>query len=134
LSNLVNYKSFGFTKFVPRVDAKLFEAVVECSANATEAVILWNDVRCNYAKTHIVHSIIDIGFSSKTTSTRLKPEDSLSIGKRILGNVCNYYLGQPITDEEVAAVQTAAESLNIDILNTRCVFLRVSSQSIQPDS
>jgi dipeptidyl-peptidase-3 len=99
LSNLVNYRSFGFTKFVPRVDEKLFEAVVERSANATEAVILWKDLK-------------DYIYS-------LKPEDSLSIGKRILGNICNYYLGQPITDEEVAAVQAAAESLNVDILNTR---------------
>lgn len=44
LSNLVNYRSFGFTKIVPRVGEKQFEAVVERSANASEAVILWKDV------------------------------------------------------------------------------------------
>ena len=49
----------------------------------------------------------------------LEPEDSLFIGKRNLGHISNYYLGQLITDEEVAAVQTAAEALNIDVLDTR---------------
>ena len=49
----------------------------------------------------------------------LEPESSLFIGKRDLGHVNNYYLGDPITDDEVAAVQTAAEKTNIDILNTR---------------
>jgi len=47
------------------------------------------------------------------------PENSLSIGKRSEGHVSNYYLGEVITDEEVAAVQQAAEKLGIDILNTR---------------
>lgn len=31
----------------------------------------------------------------------------------------NYYLGETISDEEVAAVQAAAEKEGIDILNTR---------------
>ena len=49
----------------------------------------------------------------------LEPEASLFIGKRDVGQVCNYYLGDPITDDEVAAVQTVAEKIEIDILNTR---------------
>jgi dipeptidyl-peptidase-3 len=49
----------------------------------------------------------------------LEPEASLFIGKRELGQVNNYYLGDAITDDEVAAVQTAAESIGVDILNTR---------------
>jgi dipeptidyl-peptidase III len=49
----------------------------------------------------------------------LEPEASLFIGKRNVGQVSNYYLGEPITDEEVAAVQTVAETIGIDILNTR---------------
>jgi dipeptidyl-peptidase III len=48
-----------------------------------------------------------------------EPEASLFIGKRDQGQVSNYYLGEPITDEEVAAIQTAAEKIEIDILNTR---------------
>lgn len=31
----------------------------------------------------------------------------------------NYYLGETITDDEVAAVQKAAEKIGVDILNTR---------------
>ncbi len=44
LSNLVNFKSFGFTKIIPRVSAEQFGAVVERSANAANAVPLWNEV------------------------------------------------------------------------------------------
>jgi dipeptidyl-peptidase-3 len=49
----------------------------------------------------------------------LTPEASLSIGKRSLGHTSNYYLGEPINDNEVADVQTAAEKIGIDVLNTR---------------
>jgi len=49
----------------------------------------------------------------------LEPEASLFIGKRDQGQVSNYYLGEPITDDEVAAIQTAAEKIGMDILNTR---------------
>ena len=44
LHNLVNYKSFGFTKIVPRVSEEKFAAVVEQSANAANAISLWNEV------------------------------------------------------------------------------------------
>ncbi|KIY50904.1 hypothetical protein FISHEDRAFT_71212 [Fistulina hepatica ATCC 64428] len=99
LSNLVNFKTFGFTKFVPRVDADKFGAVIKVSANANKAESLWKEL-----KDHIY---------------TLSPEASLSIGKRSQGHVSNYYLGVPITDDEVAAVQDAAEGLGIDVLNTR---------------
>ncbi|EGO18571.1 hypothetical protein SERLADRAFT_353218 [Serpula lacrymans var. lacrymans S7.9] len=92
LTNLVNYKSFGFTKIIPRVPQETFAAVIQASANASNAVALWNEVK-----------------------------SSLSIGKRSEGHVSNYYLGQPITDEEVAAVQEAAEKIDVDVLNTRVV-------------
>jgi dipeptidyl-peptidase-3 len=49
----------------------------------------------------------------------LEPEASLFIGKRDVGQVSNYYLGDSITDDEVAAIQTAAEKIEVDILNTR---------------
>lgn len=35
------------------------------------------------------------------------------------GHISNYYLGQLTTKDEVDAIQTAAEKLGIDILNTR---------------
>lgn len=43
LHNLVNYKSFGFTKIVPRVSEEKFAAVVEASANSANATPLWNE-------------------------------------------------------------------------------------------
>ncbi|TFK42589.1 aflatoxin-detoxifizyme [Crucibulum laeve] len=120
LSNLVNYKTFGFTKIVPRVPTGKFESVIQ-SSNNKKALELWSKL-----KDHIY----------ATT-----PESSLFIGKRNLGHVSNYYLGQPIDDEEVAAVQTAAENLGVDVLNTRIVkhgaqefTLLVASAIIQPDA
>lgn len=44
LSNLVNYRTFGFTKIVPRVPMEKFEAVVKASSNATRALALWSEV------------------------------------------------------------------------------------------
>ena len=35
------------------------------------------------------------------------------------GHISNYYLGETITDDEVAAVQKAAEKLELAIENTR---------------
>lgn len=53
----------------------------------------------------------------------VKPDNSLSIGKPRLGHISNYYPGvEIITDEEVAAVQAAAEKLDVDVLNTRLVL------------
>ena len=45
LSNLVNYKSFGFTKFIPRIPKEKFEAVVKASPNASNALGIWESVR-----------------------------------------------------------------------------------------
>ncbi|KAG6818124.1 hypothetical protein H0H87_000029 [Tephrocybe sp. NHM501043] len=101
LGNLVNFKTFGFTKVVPRVSVNKFEAVVQRSQNSQKALELWSNL-----KEHIY---------------ALSPESNLFIGKRSLGHVSNYYLGQPVSDEDVAAVQKAAENLGIDVLNTRVV-------------
>ncbi|KAF8964677.1 aflatoxin-detoxifizyme [Flammula alnicola] len=99
LSNLVNFKTFGFTKIVPRVDSDKFEAVITQSINSSKVVPLWKNL-----KDHIY---------------AVSPESTLFIGKRNLGHVSNYYLGEPIDDDEVAAVQAAAEKLGVDVLNTR---------------
>lgn len=48
LGNLVNYKSFGFTKIIPRLAPDRFEAVVSNSTNKEKALPLWNDVRLCY--------------------------------------------------------------------------------------
>lgn len=44
LSNLTNYKSFGFTKIVPRIPIGKFEAVIQNSANKEKALLLWDKV------------------------------------------------------------------------------------------
>ena len=49
----------------------------------------------------------------------VEPDASLLIGKRNLGHISNYYTGEVITDEEVTAVQAAAEKHKVDVLNTR---------------
>jgi dipeptidyl-peptidase-3 len=41
----VNYKSFGFTKFIPRIPKEKFEAVVKVSSNAANALGIWESVR-----------------------------------------------------------------------------------------
>ncbi|KAK0480521.1 peptidase family M49-domain-containing protein, partial [Armillaria luteobubalina] len=73
LSNLVNYKTFGFTKIIPP------------SSNADQASALFAKL-----KQHIY---------------ALSPEATLFIGKR--------------KDGHVDAIQSAAEKLGVDILNTR---------------
>jgi dipeptidyl-peptidase-3 len=99
LSNLSNYKSFGFTKFVPRTPAEHFEATIKASHNAEKALPLWEEL--------------------KETIYSVTPEAQLSIGKPVDGHISAYYLGLAPTDAEVAAVQTAAEKLGLDLFNTR---------------
>jgi dipeptidyl-peptidase-3 len=62
---------------------------------------------------------LQIIFQLKEHIYATSPESSLFIGKRNLGHISNYYLGEPINDDEVAAVQAAAEKIGIDVLNTR---------------
>ncbi|KAJ7046776.1 aflatoxin-detoxifizyme [Mycena alexandri] len=119
LSNLVNFKTFGFTKIIPRTSSDKFEAVVKASANA-KANTLWGSL-----KEHIY---------------AVTPESSLFVGKPNQGHVSNYYLGETISDNEVADIQAAAEKLGIDILNTRvrkenntAFSLLVASAKSQPD-
>ncbi|KAJ7273708.1 aflatoxin-detoxifizyme [Mycena haematopus] len=120
LSNLVNFKTFGFTKIVPRASSVKFEAVIKSSANSAKTTPLWNNL-----KEHIYS---------------VAPESSLFIGKPNQGHVSNYYLGETILDEEVADIQAAAEKLGIDLLNTRVkkesstsFFLLVASAKLQSD-
>ncbi|KAK0189645.1 aflatoxin-detoxifizyme [Armillaria mellea] len=76
-----------------------FEAVVKASSNADQASALFAKL-----EQHIY---------------ALSPEAALFIGKRKDGHVSNYYLGEPVGDAEVDAIQSAAERLGVDILNTR---------------
>ncbi|EMD38545.1 hypothetical protein CERSUDRAFT_82823 [Gelatoporia subvermispora B] len=121
LSNLVNYKSFGNSKFIPRVSADKFAAAVQHSANASQAIPLWTEL-----KEHIYE---------------LSPEEANFIGKRSLGHVSNYYLGEVPSDDEVSMIQAAAEKIGVDVLNTRVrkngsndYTLLVASANSQPNS
>lgn len=118
LSNLVNFKTFGFTKIIPRVTPEKFEAAVKQSENATKALGLWNDVSGNNYKPSATLNLRKL----KEHIYALTPESNLFIGKRSLGHISNYYLGQPISDNEVASVQAAAEKIGVDVLNTRYVW------------
>ncbi|KAH8833631.1 aflatoxin-detoxifizyme, partial [Flagelloscypha sp. PMI_526] len=98
LSNLVNFRSFGATKIFPRIPQDKFAQVVNASSHP-EASALWEKLKGDiYAD---------------------KPEASLSIGKPSQGHTSNYYLGEPMSDAEISAVQSAAESISLDVLNTR---------------
>ncbi|KAJ6547558.1 aflatoxin-detoxifizyme [Mycena capillaripes] len=120
LSNLVNFKTFGFTKIIPRTSSDKFEAVIHASANSAQTTPLWNSL-----KEHIY---------------AVTPEAALFIGKPNQGHISNYYLGETISDSEVADIQAAAEKLSIDMLNTRVkkdsattFTLLVASAKLQPD-
>ncbi|KAJ7343490.1 aflatoxin-detoxifizyme [Mycena albidolilacea] len=120
LSNLVNFKTFGFTKIIPRTSSAKFEAVIKSSVNSAKATPLWDGL-----KEHIY---------------AVTPESALLVGKPNQGHVSNYYLGEIILDEEVADIQTAAEKLGIDLLNTRVkkesstsFILLVASAKLQSD-
>jgi len=121
LSNLVNYRTFGFTKIIPRISIDKFEAVVANSANAPKALLLWKDASQSNQMCFRVALTLD---QLKEHVYASSPEESLFIGKRNQGHISNYYLGEVISDEEVAAIQEAAEKLGIDVLNTRWVIAR----------
>ncbi|KAG8924473.1 hypothetical protein FRC02_010405 [Tulasnella sp. 418] len=116
-SNLVNYKSFGFSKFIPRVPPETFKAVVENSENSDAALKLWTKVG-QISQCYKDASVDSPGQLSEDIYT-LEPEASLLIGKPSAGHVSNYYLGETITDEEVELVQKAAERLGLAVENTR---------------
>jgi dipeptidyl-peptidase III len=43
--NLVNYKSFGFSKFIPRIKSDDFKAIVAASPSSVDALARWEKVR-----------------------------------------------------------------------------------------
>ncbi|EJT99028.1 aflatoxin-detoxifizyme [Dacryopinax primogenitus] len=99
LSNLVNYKSFGGSKFIPRISSETFGKILKASPNAEQLTSLWNEL--------------------KVRMWSLEPESELLIGKPSAGHISNYYLGKTISDEEVDEVQKVCEKLSVDPLNTR---------------
>lgn len=56
LGNLVNYKSFGFSKFIPRIRPDDFKAIVEASPNKEQALLLWDKVSGHPPPLSLPHS------------------------------------------------------------------------------
>ena len=113
----MNYRSFGFTKIVPRLSAEKFGDIVSTSASANEAVPLWEKVRSQSSSYFTRIEALAIQLKDYIYAT--EPDTILTIGKRSDGHVCNYYMGEPITDAEVTAIQATAEQEKIEALNTR---------------
>ncbi|KAK4705199.1 dipeptidyl-peptidase III, partial [Phenoliferia sp. Uapishka_3] len=100
LSNLGNFKSFGATKFVPRVPATAFAAVIKASERSSVALPLWEFI--------------------KEEIYSLEPEASLSIGKPGEGHLSAYYPSNPApTEAEIDEVQAMCDKVGVSTLNTR---------------
>ncbi|GAA5840820.1 hypothetical protein JCM11251_001705 [Rhodosporidiobolus azoricus] len=109
LSNLSNFKSFGATKFIPRVSDHAFEAVVKAAERSSIALPLWEEL--------------------KTEIYALSPEASLSIGKPSGGHTSAYYPSTPApSDEQVDEVQSLADKAGVSTLNTR--LSRISDKEL----
>jgi dipeptidyl-peptidase-3 len=88
LGNLGNYKSFGDVKFIPRCDAKVFEALATLSSKAKKHYDAINGAIFPAAEPGLMH----LGF----------PED---------GHLTTYYPDSPtIKKSEIAAVGEFLES------------------------
>ncbi|KAJ3192995.1 hypothetical protein HK101_005613 [Irineochytrium annulatum] len=97
LYNGGNYKSFGDTKFVPRVPQDKFEAVVK-AAGVPEALTTFNNL--------------------KSVIYAMEPKASLLLGYVDEGHVSGYY-GSNVTRADIDLTQAFLESKGIHALNTR---------------
>ncbi|ODV91672.1 hypothetical protein CANCADRAFT_42309 [Tortispora caseinolytica NRRL Y-17796] len=95
LSNLGNYKSFGDSKFVPRVSEESFKAIVSVSPNGSELFPKY--VSALYAT---------------------EPQAANILGYPEKGHVTAYYIGD-ITSEELAKIGSVLNELDIMPENTR---------------
>ncbi|KAK9761668.1 hypothetical protein K7432_013265 [Basidiobolus ranarum] len=97
LSNLANYKSFGDTKFIPRLSQADLEAIVK-ARDHSEVTKLFEAVRENI-------------FS-------ITPESKNLLGYVDDGHVSNYY-SENVTKRDILDIQKYLESIDVDSLNTR---------------
>lgn len=118
LGNLANYKSFGDSKFIPRVSADKFRKVVEAAPRAKEALKLFDKLADEiYA---------------------IQPRARTLLGYPDAGHVTGYYTDN-VTQADIKAVQKWYEGRGKDALNTRLfkrsdgVFeLRIASADTLP--
>ncbi|BEJ15267.1 hypothetical protein CspHIS471_0410340 [Cutaneotrichosporon sp. HIS471] len=117
LGNLANFKSFGDSKFIPRVEAAKFRAVVEAAPRSQEALPLFDKLQ------EEIYAI--------------KPSARTLLGYPDSGHVTGYY-SDDVTQADIKAVQKWYEGRGKDALNTRLfkrgdVFeLRVASADKAP--
>ncbi|SCV74412.1 BQ2448_6844 [Microbotryum intermedium] len=109
LSNLAHFKSFGGTKFVPRVNVEAFEKVVSAAERKDDVRALWE--------------------KTKEEIYALSPVSQLVIGKPSAGHLSNYYPSDPApSDEQVDEVQNLCDQKGISTLNTR--LIKVSDKEL----
>ncbi|KAJ3082453.1 hypothetical protein HK102_001668 [Quaeritorhiza haematococci] len=96
-SNAGNFRSFGDTKFIPRVPVEDLHAVVKASGSK-KAVELFEKVKENMYAVH--------------------PEEQLLLGFPAAGHVSGYY-SKNISKEDVTFVQDFLTKQGLDPLNTR---------------
>ncbi|CEP01737.1 unnamed protein product (mitochondrion) [Plasmodiophora brassicae] len=118
LSNLGPYKSFGDTKFVPRLPIASFEKVVAASGSGA--------ARDAFARL-------------KSVIYSLDPEPIRRIGFPADGHVSGFY-SSDVSRSDVEAVQTLLDASGISALNTRlfragpnAFDLRIASAETRPD-
>ncbi|ORY02915.1 dipeptidyl-peptidase III [Basidiobolus meristosporus CBS 931.73] len=97
LTNLANYKSFGDTKFIPRIPEASLEAIV--GARGVQRV------------TDLFNSVKDHLYSVTPISKNL-------LGYVDDGHISNYY-SENVTKQDILEVQKYLESIDTDSLNTR---------------
>ncbi|KAJ3009774.1 hypothetical protein HKX48_007749 [Thoreauomyces humboldtii] len=97
LYNLSNFKSFGDTKFIPRLSAEDFQKIVKASGSE-KAASLFSEL-----KDHIYGG---------------QPSESLLIGFPADGHVSGYYSNN-VSKTDVDTVQALLEKNDISSLNTR---------------
>lgn len=100
MSNLVNYRTFGDIKFIPRLDVAAFETVVQASGNP-QAKELWPRVK------HYIYS---------------SDPSELQIGQPSEGHISSYYSWEssttPPTPSQIEATQNLCNQHRIITTNT----------------
>jgi dipeptidyl-peptidase-3 len=97
LFNAGNYRSFGDSKFIPRLPNDAFERIVYAS-QSEKALALWEKVKGNIYSIH--------------------PEEQLMLGYPADGHVSGYY-SDNVSKKDIEFVQAFLDQKNISTLNTR---------------
>lgn len=80
-SILTNYKTFGSSKFIPRVAKDKFRSIIANSPQAEEALKLWDKVRPAHLPLLSSYSFHSLRCQLEEQIYALKPTASLLVGK-----------------------------------------------------